>query len=84
MNLRLYAAALALGASLGAHAATEDAPLAYDAIAAEVHSLKQDEVAWRKIEWRTCLIDGLRESRERKKPVMLWIFIDRPVDDERC
>ena len=50
----------------------------------EVQSLKVEKVAWRKIQWKTCLLDGLKASREQKKPLMLWIFIDRPIDDERC
>lgn len=47
-------------------------------------ALKKDDVAWRKIDWKTCLLDGLAESRQQKKPILLWIFIDRPIDDERC
>jgi Spy/CpxP family protein refolding chaperone len=54
------------------------------AVRAEAAALKKEEVAWRKIEWKTCLVDGLKASREQNKPVMLWIFIDRPIDDERC
>ena len=50
----------------------------------EVQSLKVEKVAWRQIQWKTCLLDGLKASREQKKPLMLWIFIDRPIDDERC
>ncbi|MBC8351872.1 MAG: periplasmic heavy metal sensor [Planctomycetes bacterium] len=50
----------------------------------EVAALKKQDVAWRKIEWKTCLLDGLKASHEQNKPVMLWIFIDRPIDDERC
>lgn len=49
-----------------------------------VDGLWKKDVAWREIQWRTCLIDGLRESRSAGKPVLLWIFIDRPIDDERC
>ena len=51
---------------------------------AEIAALKKEDVAWRKIAWKTCLLDGLKASREQNKPVMLWIFIDRPIDDERC
>ncbi len=58
--------------------------LSPEAVRAEVAALKQEEVAWRKIEWKTCLLDGLKASREQHKPLMLWIFIDRPIDDERC
>ncbi len=55
-----------------------------EAVRAEVDALKKEDVAWRKIEWKTCLLDGLKASREQNKPIMLWIFIDRPIDDERC
>ena len=53
-------------------------------LSADVESLHVEEVAWRKIPWKTCLLDGIRESRRQHKPIMLWIFIDRPIDDERC
>jgi len=42
------------------------------------------EVAWRKINWKTCLLDGIRASRKQNKPMVLWVFIDLPVDDKRC
>ena len=60
------------------------ARLSPEVVRAEVDALKKEDVAWRKIPWKTCLLDGLRASREQKKPIMLWIFIDRPIDDERC
>ena len=55
-----------------------------DVLRAEVNSLQVEEVAWRKIDWKTCLIDGFNTSRKLNKPVILWVFIDRPVDDRRC
>lgn len=51
---------------------------------AQVAEMRVEEVAWRKIAWKTCLLDGLNASRNEKKPVILWVFIDRPVDDKRC
>ena len=54
------------------------------ALKAEIEDLQAAKVAWREIPWKSCLLDGLRESREQNKPVLLWIFIDRPVDDARC
>ena len=54
------------------------------ALKAEIETLKAAKVAWREIAWKSCLLDGLRESRAENKPVLLWIFIDRPVDDARC
>jgi hypothetical protein len=55
-----------------------------EALKAEIESLKAPTVAWRGIAWKSCMLDGLRESREKKKPVVLWVFIDRPADDARC
>ena len=62
----------------------EPARKSYETVRAEVDALKKEDVDWRKIAWKTCLLDGLRASREQQKPIMLWIFIDRPIDDERC
>lgn len=50
----------------------------------EVEALRADDVAWREIQWKTCLLEGLKESSAQHKPMMLWVFIDRPFDDERC
>jgi hypothetical protein len=55
-----------------------------DALKAEIEALKSSKVAWREIAWKSCLLEGLKESREKKKPVLLWVFIDRPIDDARC
>lgn len=55
-----------------------------DSLKAEIEALKAVKVAWREIAWKSCLIDGLKESRAKKKPVLLWVFIDRPIDDARC
>jgi len=55
-----------------------------DALTAEIEALQAPRVAWREIAWKSCLIEGLRESRDKKKPVVLWVFIDRPADDGRC
>jgi Spy/CpxP family protein refolding chaperone len=53
-------------------------------LTAQIESLQQNDVAWKKIEWKTCLLEGLATSRVQNKPLALWIFIDRPIDDERC
>jgi hypothetical protein len=55
-----------------------------EGLKAEIEALKAAKVAWREIAWKSCLLEGLKESRERKKPVLLWVFIDRPLDDARC
>ena len=62
----------------------EEKPATPEALKAEIEVLKAAKVAWREIAWKSCLIEGLKESREKKKPVLLWIFIDRPTDDARC
>ena len=55
-----------------------------EALQREIQALRPAKIAWREIAWKSCLLDGLRESREKQKPVLLWIFIDRPSDDARC
>ena len=62
----------------------EKKPATPEAQKAEIEALKAAKVAWREITWKSCLLDGLRESRARNKPALLWVFIDRPVDDARC
>jgi hypothetical protein len=51
---------------------------------AEIDALKAPRAPWREIQWKSCLLEGLVESRASKKPVLLWVFIDRPTDDARC
>jgi hypothetical protein len=54
------------------------------ALQAEIDTLKAPKVAWREIAWKSCLLEGLKESRAKNKPALLWVFIDRPIDDARC
>jgi hypothetical protein len=72
------------GTALADEPANSATRLSPKGIRAKVAALKKEDVAWRKIQWKTCLLDGLKASREQNKPIMLWIFIDRPIDDERC
>jgi hypothetical protein len=55
-----------------------------EALQNEIEALRPARVAWREIDWKTCLLEGLKESRTKGKPLLLWIFIDRPADDARC
>ena len=55
-----------------------------EALQTEIEALKAAKVAWREIGWQSCLLDGLKESRAKNKPALLWVFIDRPIDDARC
>ena len=55
-----------------------------EALEAEIKALQPARVAWRDIAWKSCLLEGLKESRAKGKPLLLWIFIDRPADDARC
>jgi hypothetical protein len=68
--------------ALGTAAAQDSA--GFDPLNSEIAALKAERPPWREIPWKSCLLDGLRESREKRKPLILWIFIDRPVDDARC
>jgi hypothetical protein len=56
----------------------------HEALTADIEALKAAKVAWRAIAWKSCLLEGLKESREKNKPALLWVFIDRPADDARC
>jgi hypothetical protein len=74
-----FAAALFLCARLATAAEPTPAELQK-----QIEGLPPAKVAWREIAWKTCLLDGLKEARAQKKPLLLWIFIDRPCDDARC
>jgi hypothetical protein len=55
-----------------------------EALQTEIAGLKAAKPAWREIAWKSCLLEGLKESRAQNKPALLWVFIDRPIDDARC
>jgi hypothetical protein len=78
------AALLAVAVRAGEPPAPQGAANSPEALKAEIEALKDAKVSWRAIAWKSCLLEGLRESRANKKPVLLWVFIDRPVDDARC
>ena len=59
-------------------------PLTVEGLKEEIEALKPAKVAWREIAWKSCLLDGLKESRAKGRPILLWVFIDRPTDDARC
>ncbi|MEM7235410.1 MAG: hypothetical protein AAF517_24775, partial [Planctomycetota bacterium] len=60
------------------------ARLSEDALKNAIDALRVKNVKWRGIEWKTCLLDGIKASVAEKKPIVVWNFIDRPIDDERC
>ena len=62
----------------------EKKPVTTYALKAEIEALKSSKVAWREIAWKSCLLEGLKDSRAKNKPALLWVFIDRPIDDARC
>ena len=55
-----------------------------DSLKSDILALKAAKVVWREIAWKSCLLEGLQESRGTNKPALLWVFIDRPTDDARC
>jgi len=57
---------------------------AHASLKGQIEALRPAKLAWREIQWKTCLLEGLQASRQQGKPALLWIFIDRPVDDARC
>ena len=87
VRLSTLAGLVAAGALVGAPSVRSDdssAPPSRESLLRQVEELKAPDVAWRKIPWKSCLLEGLRESRRSGKPLLLWVFIDRPVDDARC
>jgi hypothetical protein len=64
-----------------ARAADDPSP---KALRERVEALRVENVAWRSVPWKSCLLEGLAEARSTGKPALLWVFIDRPVDDGRC
>jgi len=53
-------------------------------IEAKIKTIRTDDVSWKKIAWKPCLLEGLTEAQRTGKPLILWCYIDRPVDDTRC
>ena len=50
---------------------TKIARLSPEVVHFQVQEMKKGDVAWRKIAWKTCLLESLRAARDQKKPVML-------------
>jgi hypothetical protein len=55
-----------------------------DALQAELERYRPPKLVWRDVAWRKCLLEGLRQSREQQKPVLLWAFINSDPKEERC
>ena len=55
-----------------------------EALKAEIEALTPANVGWREIQWKTCLLEGLKESRAKKKPVLLWMVGPGEALDGRC
>ena len=63
--------------------AADKMPATPDALKAEIEALRDAKVAWRTVEWRTCLLDALKEAAMEKKPVFFWVLGGAPADG-RC
>ena len=55
-----------------------------EALQTEIEGLRPAKIAWREIQWKTCLLEGLKESRAKKKPVLLWVIGPGEALDGRC
>lgn len=55
-----------------------------DDLKERIDELRVPDVAWRKIDWKTCLLEGIQASVDENKPIITWMFIDLPLDDKRC
>ena len=78
--------ALLCASNAWAQQATSPAPKAAtpEALQTEIEGLRPAKIAWREIQWKTCLLEGLKESREKKKPVLLWVIGPGEALDGRC
>ena len=82
MRAALIASAAMLIAAL-AGAAAEQNLATPEALKAEIETLRVAKVAWRKVEWRTCLVGAWNEAARERKPVFLWVLGGAPADG-RC
>jgi hypothetical protein len=55
-----------------------------DALKAEIEALMPAKLAWKEIQWKTCLLEGLKEAREKKKPILLWVVGPGEALEGRC
>jgi hypothetical protein len=49
----------------------------------QIETLRDAKVAWKKVDWRTCLLGALNEAAREKKPLFLWVLGGSPADG-RC
>jgi hypothetical protein len=70
----------------GAHRPQTPAPgpAGPEALEAQIEALKPARLAWREIRWKTCLLEGLKEARQKKKPILLWVVGPGEALDGRC
>jgi hypothetical protein len=54
-----------------------------EALKTEIEALRPAKHVWREIQWMTCPLKALKESRAQNKPVITWVFLGIPTD-ERC
>jgi len=61
--------------------ASDPSPLEH--LRTQIQAMRPANLAWHRIAWKTSLSQGLKEARQKHKPVFLWAFIHLP-NDERC
>lgn len=54
-----------------------------DDVQKEIDALRPERLAWHDIAWKECPLEALKEAREKKKPIIAWVFLGTP-GDERC
>ena len=55
-----------------------------ESLRAEIEALRPARIAWRQIQWKSCLLEALAESRAKNKPVLLWLVGPGDGLDGRC
>ena len=84
IRIVLASAALSLTTAAGGVSAPAVlAPKGPAALQTEIESLRPAKVVWREIAWKSCPLEALREAREKRRPILTWVFLGNPTN-ERC
>lgn len=54
-----------------------------ESLRAQIEALRPEKLVWREIDWKGCPLEAVKESHERKAPILAWVFLGNPTD-ERC
>ena len=69
---------LALFLAVGGHAGAGELTWENFEAAREEFGLGAGDLAWRKVDWKSSVFDGVREAQRTDKPVLLWLYFGDP------